>query len=234
MVVLKILGVLLLLIVLILLIRVGVNVSFGEELRVWVKAGPVTIQIVPKKPGKKKKKKSKPPKEKKPKEKKDEGQPAEKKKKKSLGLTFEDIRSAVPALFESLKRGLRKTRKRVRIHPMTVSVTFGGDDPSKVAEMYGWSYSAMWTLMPQLENLLRMPDPRIHLDVDYNSLRTKAEGEIGISLLIADIFAIGGSFAIPLLKWFLKFRKAKAARDKAAAREAQKENDNKKAEDKGE
>ncbi len=92
----------------------------------------------------------------------------------------------------------------------------------------------MWTLMPQLENLLRMPDPRIHLDVDYGSLKTKAEGEVGISLLIADIFAIGGSFAIPLLKWFLAFRKAKAARAKAARQSAETKNDDKKAEDKGE
>ena len=230
MVVLWILGILLALILLILLIRIGVKISFGEELRVWVQAGPVTIQILPKKPKKKKKKTAKKkPKPKKKKEKKEEAKkPA---KKKGLGLTFEDIRSAVPALFESLKRGLRKTRHRVRIKPMRVSVTFGGDDPSKVAEMYGWSSGAMWTMMPQLERLLNMPDPRIHLDVDYESLRTQAEGQVGISLLIADLFAIGWCFAIPLLKWFLAFRKAKKAREKAAS---QSKTDTNHVEDKGE
>ena len=195
MVALWILGILLALIVLVLMIRVGVYISFGEELRVRAKAGPVTIQIVPK-PEKK------------------EDKPAEEpKKKKGLSLTFEDIRSAVPALFESLKKGLRKTRQRLKIDPMRLSVTFGGDDPSKVAETYGWANTAMWTFVPQLENLTRMPDPRIHLDVDYNSRKTAAEGEVGISLQIRDAFAIGFSFGIPLLKWFLAFKKSKKARD---------------------
>ena len=211
MVALWILGILLALIVLVLMIRVGVYISFGEELRVRAKAGPVTIQIVPK--PEKKPKKKKPKKEKKKPEKEEEKPSEEPKKKKGLDLTFEDIRSAVPALFESLKKGLRKTRQRLKIDPMRLSVTFGGGDPAKVAETYGWASTAMWTFMPQLEKLTRMPDPRIHLDVDYNSRKTAAEGEVGISLQIRDIFAIGFAFGIPLLKWFLAFKKSKKARN---------------------
>lgn len=216
MVVLYILGALLLLIGIVISIRVGILISFGETMTVRVKIGPVTRQIVPKpdkpkKPGKPKKPKP----EKEPKEK-----PQEKKKKK-LDLTFDDIRSAFPALFESLSRGLRKTRKRLKIHPMTVAVTFGGDDPAKVSEMYGWASTAMWTVMPRLEQLIRMPDPRIHLDVDYTALKTVAEGEIGISLLIRDGLSIGGSFGIPLLKWFLSMRKRKASRDKTDSKDNQ-------------
>lgn len=220
MVALWILGILLALILLVMLIRVGVYISFGEELRVRAKAGPVTIQIVPK-PEKKPKKKKKPKKEKKKPEK-EEDKPEEKpKEKKSLGLTFEDIRSAVPALFESLKKGLRKTRQRLKIDPMRLSVIFAGDDPAKVAEMYGWASTAVWTFMPQIERLTRMPDPRIHLDVDYNSRKIAAEGEIGISLQIRDALSIGLAFGIPLLKWLLTFLKNKKARAKAAQREQQ-------------
>ncbi len=220
MVALWILGVLLALILLVLLLRVGVYVSFGEELRVRAKAGPVTIQILPK-PEKEKKKKKKPKKEKKKKEKpgKKEEKPKEKGKKK-LDITFEDIQTGVGALFESLKKGLRKTRKRLKIDPMRVSVSFGGDDPSKVAQMYGWADTAMWTFMPQIERLTRMPDPRIHLDADYERGRTAAEGEIGISLQIRDIFAIGFAFGIPLLKWLLGFSKRKKARKAAAEKTA--------------
>lgn len=216
-----ILGILLALIVLVLLIRVGVYISFGEELRIRAKAGPVTIQILPK-PEKKPKKKKKPKKEKKKPEQKEE-KPAEKPKKKDLGLTFEDIRSAVPALFESLKKGLRKTRRRLKIDPMRVSVSFGGDDPSKVAQIYGWADTAMWTFMPHIEDLTRMPDPRIHLDADYERGKTEAEGEVGISLQIRDIFAIGFAFGIPLVKWLLAFLKRKKARDAAAKRAASEE-----------
>lgn len=211
MVALYILAALLLLIVSILCIRVGVLVSFGEEMVVKLKIGPVTKQLLPKS--------HKPSKPRKPKKKPDEKPQTGKKPKKKLDLTFEDIRSAIPALFESLKRGLRKTRKRLKIHPMTVSVIFGGDDPAKVAELYGWACTAMWTAMPQLEQLIRMPDPRIHLDVDYHALKTRAEGEIGVSLLIRDGISIGWSFGIPLLKWFLATRRGKAAREKAALNE---------------
>ena len=212
MVALWILGILLALIALVLLIRVGVYISFGEVLLVRAKAGPVTIQILPKLE-KKPQKKKKPKKEKKKPEKEENKPPEKPKEKKKLGLTFEDIRTAVPALFASLKRGLRKTRRRLKIDPMRLSLIFGGDDPAKVAEMYGWAGSAMWTFMPQIERLTRMPDPRIHLDVDYNSRKTAAEGEIGISLQIRDIFAIGFAFAGPVLKWGLAFIKRKKARD---------------------
>lgn len=104
-----ILGILLALILLLLLLRVGVHVRFGDALCVTAMAGPVRLQLVPKP---EKKKPEKPKKEKPVKEK-----PAEEKRKK-LDLTPGDIRSALPALWESLKRGLRKTRKRLRIDPM--------------------------------------------------------------------------------------------------------------------
>ena len=219
-VVLYILGALLLLIIGVLLIRVGVYISFGQELLVKVKIGPVSKQILPK--SEKPKKPKKPKNAKKPEEQnQSENKKPDKKEgkgKKKLDLTFEDIRSAVPALFDSLERGLRKTRKRMKIHPMTVSVTLGGDDPTKVAEMYGWGCTAMWTIMPQLEQLIRIPDPHIHLDVDYNALKTRAEGELGLSLLVRDGIGIGASFGIPLLKWYLSARKNRAARDRAAAK----------------
>lgn len=102
---------------------------------------------------------------------------------------------------------------RMRIDPMRLSLTFGGDDPAKVSEMYGWASTAMWTLMPQLENVIRIPDPSIHLDVDFQAPSTKAEGEVGISFQIRDFFAIGFAGAKPALKWFLAFKKAKKLRD---------------------
>ncbi len=216
MVALKIIGILLALILLVLLVRVGVYISFGEELSIRAKAGPVKIQVLPK-PAKKKK--AKPEKKKAEKPKKEEKPEKEESAKKSkLGITFEDVRTAVPALFESLKKGLRKTRKRLKIDPLRLSVSFSGEDPSRVAQMYGWAETTMWTLMPQIERLTRMPDPRIHLDADYERGKTIAEGELGISLQIRDIFAIGFAFVFPLLKWVLGFLKRKKARDAAQRR----------------
>ena len=209
--VLWILGILAVLILLLLLLRVGVHVRFGDELYVTAMAGPVRLQLVPKP---EKKEPEKPKKEKPPKEEK----PAEEKQKK-LELTPGDIRSALPAVWESLKRGLRKTRQRLRIDPMRLSVCFSGDDPSQTAETYGWANAAMWTVMPELEKLTNMPDPHVHLETDFNAPDTRVSGEVGLSFRIGDLLAIGFAFAGPALRWFMAFRKEKAAREKAAAKE---------------
>lgn len=215
MVALWILGILLLLILVLLLLRVGVRLQFGEELRVTAIAGPIRLQLVPEP---EKKKTDKPKKEKAPKKKK-EKTPEDGEKKRSFGLTFRDIRSALPALWESLKRGLRKTRQRLRIDPMHLSVRFGGDDPAQVAELYGWANTAMWTVMPEMERLTRMPDPHIHLETDFTASETHISGEVGLSFRIGDLLAIGFAFAGPALRWYRAFRKEKSEQEKKAARE---------------
>lgn len=212
-----ILGAILLLILLLLLLRVGVHICFGDELRITALAGPARIQIMPK-PERKKPEK---PKKEKPAKAKDEKPEAG--EKKSLGLTAADIRSALPALWEALKRGLRKTRRRLRIDPMQLSVCFGGDDPAQIAETYGWANAAMWTVMPELERLVRMPDPRIHLETDFNAPETRVSGEVGLCFRVGDLLAIGFAFAGPLLRWFMAFRKEKAAREKDTAGKAKQE-----------
>ena len=214
-----ILGGILLLLVVVWLLRVGVDVRFGDELRVAVKIGPAKITVLPQQEKKKKPKKEKPQKEKKT-----EKKPAEKKEKKKFPFTFSDIRSAVPVLFEALKKALGKIRRRMRIHPLDVCVIFAGDDPAKVAEMYGWANSAMWTMMPQLERLLQIPDPHIHLGVDYERYDLHAEGRVGVTFRVGDLIVIGLTLAVPVLKWYLGWRKEVKRREEAAktAQEMQK------------
>ena len=216
MVALWILGILLALILLVLFLRVGVRIAFGDELRVAAVAGPLRLQIVPK-PQRKPKKEKKPKKYKEKSEEKPQESPKEKKK---LGLTFADIRSALPYLWQSLKGALRKTRQRLRVDPLRLSLVLGGEpDPAASAETYGWLSAAVWTFMPRLEELMRIPDPYIHLDVDYNARETRAEGEIGLFFQIRDLFAIGFAFGIPALKWLLRWKKEKKLREAAAQAE---------------
>ena len=193
-----ILGGAILLLLIVWLLRVGVEVHFGDALQVTAKVGPIKIAVLPKP--------DKPKKEKKKKEKKSIEKPAEKKKKK-FPFSFADIRSAEPVLFEALKKALGKTRRRMRIDPLDVCVIFAGEDPAKVAEMYGWANSAMWTVMPQLEQLLRIPDPHIHLGVDYERYDLRAEGRVGVRCRVGDLIVIVLTLAIPVLKWYLNWRK---------------------------
>lgn len=110
-----ILGILLVLFLLSLL-RLGVRVEFTgslAETRVTVIAGPARIQLLPKpeKPEKPQKEKKKPAKAK-----------AEGGERKKLHLTKDDIKAALPALWECLQNGLRKTRQRLLIDPLHLSL----------------------------------------------------------------------------------------------------------------
>ena len=58
-----------------------------------------------------------------------------------------------------------------------------------------------------VEKLTRMPDPRIHLETDFNAAETRVSGEVGLSFRIGDLVSIGIAFAGPALKWFRAFRK---------------------------
>ena len=42
-----------------------------------------------------------------------------------------------------------------------------------------------------------------------------AEGEVGLSFQIRDLFAIGFAFGIPVLKWLLRWKKEKKLREEA-------------------
>ena len=61
--------------------------------------------------------------------------------------------------------------------------------------------------MPPLEQLIHIPDPHIHLGVDYNSFRMTAEGRVGVKFRVGDLIIIGLTLAVPLLKWYLSWRR---------------------------
>ena len=183
------------------LLRVGVQVAFGQELRLTLVVGPKKIVLLPKPDRKKKAKKKAPDKSAKPAEKKG------KKEKKKLPFTFDDVRSVVPVVFEALQKALGKIRCKMRVDPLTVSISFGGEDPVKVAQMYGWTNTAVWTMMPPMEQMLHIPNPHIHLETDYNSRCIKAEGRVGVKFRVGDLIIIGLTLALPLLRWYLDWRR---------------------------
>ena len=66
----------------------------------------------------------------------------------------------------------------------------------------------MWGVMPHLEDLFHIPDPSLHLRMDYSSEKTHAEGAVGLSLRIRDGLHISLALLIPMLKWYLRYKKA--------------------------
>ena len=202
-VVLWILGILLALLVLLCLTRVGVHALFGDALALDAKIGPFRIHILPgKKQDKKREKRAKEPKEAEKSEEKAEKKPCFPKP------SMADIREAVSVLWPPLKRALNRTRRGVRIHPMDLCVTLGGqEDPAAAAQLYGEAHAGVWAVMPVLERLLVITEPHIHIGIDFNASETKVEGELGVTARVGTLLAVGATVAFPALKWFLRYRK---------------------------
>ena len=174
---LEIIGMILLLFLLLSLLRVGVIVDFGGELRVRLRVGPVKLTVLPRKEKKAQKKAAEAA-----------GKtPEEKTKPKAAGghrlpkLSFPELRELAGTVLGALKRTLRRTCRRTRIDPLEVGVIFAGDDPADTAQTYGYANAALWTLMPKL----------------------------------CDLFAILFTLAVPVGKWFLRWRRAHGGEAKA-------------------
>jgi len=185
--------------------RVGILAEFSEEnLKLDAKIGLITVHLFPQK---KKPHKTQPT----------EKPPQHPEKKKLPKITLTDIKDAVSTLWPPLKRALGRTRQGIRIKPLTISVTVGGEeDPAAGAELYGYLHGGVWTGMPVLEQLLVIPDPHIHVGIDFDSPKTVAEGRVGLSIRIGTILMVGLGVGIPALRWFLRFRKAHKAETTAA------------------
>ena len=203
---LKVIGVILLIVFLIGLIRVGAAVRFGEELGLRLLIGPFRITLLPAKEkkaaqnGEKKKKKAA-----------ETGKTEQSGKMKSRSLpkfTREEWRDLITTALSALKETARRTCRRLRIDPLEILIVFGGEDPADIAQSYGYASAAMWSVMPQLEDLFHIPDPSLHLRMDYSAKETRAEGSVGLSLRVWDMLIIAFALMRPMLKWYRRFRRA--------------------------
>lgn len=208
-----ILGILCLILLVICLLRLGVLVDYDGALTVRASVGPVRIQVLPKKePGKPKKTKKTSSARGKAGGQKQQEDRAETPEPKSRPvfpkLTFADIRSAVTALWPPLKKALGRTRRGIRIDPLQASLVLGGrEDPAAAAENYGYASAAVWTVMPMLERLLDIPDPSIHIGIDFEREETMIALQTGVSIRIGTLLAVALQVGIPAVKWYLRFQK---------------------------
>lgn len=191
------------------LTRVGVRIVLAEgSVTVDVKAGPIRIRVYP---GRERKA---------PRGKK--GQPAEEKPKKAFPKpAMEDIRDAARTLWPPLKKALDRTRRSLRLDPLRLSLTLGGlAEPADAAALYGELHAGMWAMMPRLEKLVDIPDPGLHIGVDFNAEAAVLEGEVGVTARIGALFRIGLGVGIPALRWFLRYQKKKKTVNQTSAASA--------------
>lgn len=213
-----ILGVLALIIILLLCLRISVQADFGGEVHVIVRIGPVKLQLLPKPEKKQQGKRT----VKKPS---DSGEKTEKRKRKKtdIHLTAADIRGALSAVWRGVQCALRRKGHHIRIDPMRLSIVFGHENPVNTAQWYGWANAAVWTVMPRLEELTQLPDPRIHMEMDFSAVKTEVSGSVGVRCSVGGLLAVGFGAAVPLLRFAIPFLKRQKAMRKTAAKQAAQE-----------
>jgi len=203
---LKILGVILLIFLLIGFLRLGAVVTFGDGLRIRAQIGVVKLTIYPRK---KRKKKAKKPKADKPEQPKPQDKPKAKKKKLSLPKpTLSELLDLADTAFSALGATARRACHRVHIDPLELTVVFADWDPVLAARLYGAANTLMYAVMPRAEETFDIPDPSLHLRVDFEGQGIEAKGALGVSLRVCDLFAIAFTLIIPMAKWFLRFKRA--------------------------
>lgn len=217
---LKILAVLAALFVLFCRTRLGLRLDVGDIVSADATVGFLRFRVVPSKGGTKRKK---------PKKAKGKKEPEDVAKalKKFPRPTLEELKSAYHIFLAPTRKALLRLGRGIRIHPLNLSVTLAGrDDPARAAETYGRLCAAMWMGMPVLEELIDIPKPALHVEVDYEGERTLLRGEIGISLRVGTLLSMGFGVMLPGLRWLWKFYRAhkndKPRQDKQAKAETPK------------
>ena len=223
--------VLLALIFLISWINVGALVRYSAEgPYVGVIAGPIRLQLIPKrekKPGKGKKKKKK-----KASKDKDAPEDADKKKKEK---DPEEPRLTVGGMLPMFREFLgllmdaqRTLRCRIRIRNLILNLTLGGkgSDPAKSAITYGRAWAALGNLMPKLMELFRIEKRDIDVEMDFLAEKPVIYMEADVVISIGAILRFGIHYGLRALGIYLRntreHRKAKKAWKKA---QKQKEKD---------
>ena len=197
-----VIGIILLLLLLLASVRVGVIFHFGDQTTLKLRIGPVRLTILPKTKSKSKKEKRTAKADAAPKE----AAPQKKKNK----LSPPEIYDLVTAIFSGLKAMVHRAGKHLRVDPLELSAVIGGSDPAEVAQRFGAANAAVWSLMPQAEEIIHIPDPVIHLDMDYNAPQTVVSGTVGLSFRVGNMVEFILAAAIPLLRWYKTYRKAHA------------------------
>lgn len=164
----------------------------------YIRYGPVKLQLFPPKE-KAEEGEKKPPKKKKTK--------PEKPKKPKAKINMEQILYALEKLPPILGRALKRTGRCIHIRPLKLYVLVAGVDPAATAILYGRMEAALAAGFPILERALRLKDADVRLYVDFTERQMDFIADVGVSLrpwsLVWMALRAGGS----LLKWYLGFRK---------------------------
>ncbi|MCR5826538.1 MAG: DUF2953 domain-containing protein [Oscillospiraceae bacterium] len=210
---LNIIGGILVFFLLVSLLRVGVVVTYAQTLRVRLRIGVLQLTVWPR--ARKQAAQSAQTEDAKP-------QAKPKTKRRALPKPgLDELLTLIDTAFNALGATLRRACKRVCVDPLELTVVFGGGDPARLAMLYGMANTLMFSLMPRAEETFHIPDPSLHLRLDFERENSEATGTLGLSARICDLLAIALTLIVPMGKWYLRFRRTHRHAQAASAQAAQ-------------
>lgn len=207
------LGIVLLLAVLPLGVRVRYN---SEGVAVKIIAGPVKITLLPR-PKKKKKEKKK--KEKKKTKAKSAGSPAEE---ENLPKPPQPPKAPKKKVAEAEKGGslldflplvkialdfLGDFRRKLRLDDLYLRLILAGNDPCDLAVNYGRAWTAMGSLLPQLEKWFVIKKRDVEVECDFEASETLVIARLDLTITLGRLLAAAVKFAVRALIEYLKIKK---------------------------
>ena len=204
---------LLALILLSFVLRLGVLAGYerdGPFVRLRVGPGYVTLFPRSEDPEKKQKKKQKKEKKQQKKEKakvKKEKKKDSKKKKVKKKLDPAGVLGMVRDLMPAVSEAGNKFGKKLRIDKLDLDLTWAAEDPADAAIRYGRTWAAVESLLSVLENCFVIQERRVTVNLDFYREKPLFYLQMGFSLTLAQLTAIGVVFAAKGLRVFLAHRK---------------------------
>ena len=197
-----ILGILVVLIIAFCMSWVGIHAQLTEGYQVLhIRIGLIRFRIYP---AKRKAKKG----QKETKKAEKSGEKGKSKKKALPKFKLKDIKDAVRTLWPPLKRALERTRKGIRIDPLDLNLVLGGrEDPADAAKLYAYLHAGMWVAMPLLEQVIDIPDPHLHVGMDFLEPKHILAGEASLKARVSTLLSAALIAGIPALKWYLRWKK---------------------------
>ncbi len=183
--------------VLLAILPLGASVRYQDTgLSLKLIAGPVKLQLLPKKQkDPQKKEKSKAAAQKK------ENKPAQPKPKEKGG-SFRDFLPLVQIGLELLD-GLRR---KLRINRLDVKLIMAADDPCDLAVNYGKAWEALGSLWPQLERCFVIRKRNVEVECDFEASETVIFAHADITITLGRLLGLVVFHGLRALKEYLKIQ----------------------------
>lgn len=160
---------------------------------VWLLIGPLKFRVYPGKP-----KADKPKTQSlKSDEKNDAGQESD------HGGSYRDFLPIVRTIIDFLSQ----FRQKIRVNNLEMKLILANDDPCDLAVNYGRAWSALGSLMPQLERLFVIKKRNLEVECDFTSEEMVMFARADITITLARILHLLSKHGIKVLKELLKLKK---------------------------